>query len=410
MYGQYPSSINQIGLPNSNSSQTQQKSPSTYQNVSKPHPINAPLYSNHYVNNPISVPVHTLSATANLPPPPPPPPLPNSSSSCSPLADQDELPLPPPPPPSLLSSIESDVGLPIVAQKSLPKQSPAFNRLQPYIENSVPKPFVPNTINSTWRPVAMNLNSNSASNAVKAPELLNKFRSTDIDEVPIAKLNSTAVSQPPTNLIRPSAYLDSSPIRNNTSALKSEESTSQLRDQLNRLLVDRQKQFQSQPVTTEPAAVKIAGSKPTTSLLNPSSTSAINHNNNNIILNKHSLRVPSPVPSKSGLNSGSISPLGSVSSLGSAGSASSISPQSSASGARINSNTSFARRPSPLYQNSNEADVDYLTDLLVQGLKGTKKTENPTSDLNLTKPTSSSCSASSSTFGKLCFFHLTCHN
>jgi hypothetical protein len=287
------------------------------------------------------------------------------------------LPLPQPPPELLQSSIESEVGLPIVsANKSLPKQSPAFNRLQPYIENSVPKPFVPNQANNSWRPVNFQSNSN---NAAKPPELLNKFQCTDIDEIPISKLSSTTVSNPPTTLARPSAYLDPSPNKfGRTSSSKVEEPTTQLRDQLNRLLIDRQKQIKAQPIES-----------------NKSPSASVNYQNLNVPPKQHSLCVPSPILSKSGLNSGSISPLGSISSLGSAGSASSISPQSSASGARINSSLDVnRRRPSPLYQNSNEADVDYLTDLLVQGLNGKPKQDDAIGSTN--KPPTTS---SSSTFG-----------
>jgi hypothetical protein len=278
-----------------------------------------------------------------------------------------DLPLPPPPPPSaLLPTTEPEVGIPFVkAALPLPKQSPAFNRLQPYVANSMPRPFVPNQSNNSWRPVNM-----TPITAHKPPEPLNQFRSTDIDVAPA-----------PVPVVK-------------------DKNADQLRQQLSRLLVDRQKHIQSTNPPSSIGSTATAAPIDKTSVINaqrsaPPTQSTYQCSSSSA---PHSLHVPTSSASKSlsARHSGSISPLGSIGSIGSAGSFGSISPQSSASGARMHSNESARRRPSPLYQNSNEADVDYLTDLLVQGLNG----RGPSSDPRASSAPTSSANSSATPIRK----------
>lgn len=397
MFGKSSSSAEQIGLPNVTSAATSSATQPTYQNVvSNNIYTNQPTSGQFYRADQISTGLPTASSSSSSPPPPPPLP---SSAHLSSVNSLQDLPLPPPPPASLLSMVNSDsnLGLPLVTPGSFasaigrsqfsaqPVQPSFLQKRLNNIENSVPKPFDPNLVANTWRPVALH-----PLPATKPPEPLSNFRCTDIDQAP----KTTAVLPPPQPPVASNKPITSFPVQVSSAVsgrhvnvsthlnpvLKPQRKTvaqpavqkqpdddpSQLRNQLNRLLIDRQKLIQSQP-----PPVNNFGQTTQTSVIQPSHNVANSYASNG---SRNALHVPNTVSKfGSGPRSGSTSPLSSVSSLGSAGS---ISPQSSASGARLGSATEpNKRRPSPLYQNSSEADVDYLTSLLVKGLNSKPKAD-----------------------------------
>ena len=284
-------------------------------------------------------------------------------------------------------------------------------------ENTVPKPFVPNLKGNTWRPVALH-----PLLATRPPEPLSNFRCTNIDEtsktatafLPPPPLPQSSSSPPPSLVLQLNKPAVSLPVQalsavfgrtSNVSThlnavLKPQRKTvaqpavpnqpgddpSQLRDQLSRLLSDRQKLIQTQhppnnagqksqtPVIQPQRRVHAANSFQKKPIVHGLATfNGVTNSSQNV------LHVPTTAAKfGGGHGSGSTSPLSSVGSIGSTGSGGSISPQSSASGARLASalETTNRRRPSPLYQNSSEADVDYLTNLLVKGLNSKPKADN----------------------------------